>query len=415
MKIDHQSDFGKETSRKRAFFSHWIPICVNILRVIQYRVHNTSNNYFALDRLSIRDVDADRRARTARVGSAKIIRKHYTGQSTRRKVTASGGPRRADGRVKNAPGNRRPAHRERLTGDGALDNTSVTSPAPSSYGYADMAPVHCLEGDGKPSYSNIVTTLVTNDCRHSPSASDQCRALRFESKQPRAQEQTKVKLPLAKLEYSQLLVSVSETILRSGSRSKSKNAHWSKWPVQRKERAPQTVFSGKLPSADRGARCVRASYPYGLVRADPRKTCHAIVLDIVAHGLNNHSASESVTETSLLSAVCFKLTFEVSPCGGDKKMYYPRTRVRGGPTLTDQNPEATCWLVVVRSPINWNFEGLHLSRPIGMGCRRRVIALWMPQGGHLGIGITWRFSSGLTSSRVPGAREAHRLDDHLRS
>ncbi|GBP77152.1 hypothetical protein EVAR_38731_1 [Eumeta japonica] len=42
-----------------------------------------------------------------------------------------------------------------------------------------------------------------------------------------------------------------------------------------------------------------------------------------------------------------------------------------------------------------------------MGCRRRVI-IWMPQGGHLGIGITWRFNSGLTSSRVRERREAHR-------
>ncbi|GBP49014.1 hypothetical protein EVAR_35636_1 [Eumeta japonica] len=87
-------------------------------------------------------------------------------------------------------------------------------------------------------------------------------------------------------------------------------------------------------------------------------------------------------------------------------MSYPHTRVRGVcPTFRGQKtPEATCWLSVVRSPNKLELWGLRLSRPIGMGCRRRVIALWMSQSGHLGIEITWRFRSGLISSRVPGAR-----------
>ncbi|GBP13992.1 hypothetical protein EVAR_71519_1 [Eumeta japonica] len=57
--------------------------------------------------------------------------------------------------------------------------------------------------------------------------------------------------------------------------------------------------------------------------------------------------------------------------------------------------------------INKAGQGLCLSRPIGMGCRRRVIALCMPQGGNLGIGNHVEIQLGLnplTGSRERGER-----------
>ncbi|GBP51820.1 hypothetical protein EVAR_88524_1 [Eumeta japonica] len=76
------------------------------------------------------------------------------------------------------------------------------------------------------------------------------------------------------------------------------------------------------------------------------------------------------------------------------------------PTFTDQKtPEATCWLTTVRSPNTLGLLGLRLSRLIGIGCRRCVIALWIPQGGHLGIRNNVEIQLGLNSLAVCPKRE----------
>ncbi|GBP59903.1 hypothetical protein EVAR_44579_1 [Eumeta japonica] len=73
--------------------------------------------------------------------------------------------------------------------------------------------------------------------------------------------------------------------------------------------------------------------------------------------------------------------FKVSPCGEGIKTTTIHAPARECPTLTDQNPDG--WLLSV-VPI-WNFEdficrGRSAWDAVARDC------LWMPQGGHLGIG-----------------------------